>query len=208
MLDKKSAARPNMDELLTQLEAISSTGLQDGPAELRPSESHVVSSDQMGVTSGVIRAQIDERVRATDKLALVSVPSPAQQTTGMRSLGEQVAVSRYSRLGMGALIGAGVLLLGAGGGFFLLKRSPPVAPIVAPPSRPSPIGRHPRVRPRARIPRTGPPSPPARMPARMPARVAPASPAIATSRARSRRTAPRRTRTRSRSTCGSSARLR
>lgn len=138
MLDKKSAARPNMAELLTELEGISSTGLQDGPAELRPSESHVVSSEQMGVTSGVIRAQIDERVRATDKLALVSVPSPAQQTTGMRSLGEQVAVSRYSRLGMGALIGAGVLLLGAGGGVFLLKRSQPVAPIVAPPPTPIP----------------------------------------------------------------------
>ena len=38
MLDKKPATRPSMAELLKELEALSETGLQDGPSELRPSE--------------------------------------------------------------------------------------------------------------------------------------------------------------------------
>ncbi len=132
MLDKKPAARPSMDELLKEVEGLSSTGLQDGPVEMRPSERRLVSAADQAISSGVIRAQVDERVRATDKLALINAAAPGLQTTGTGSLGEQVAVSRYSRRGLGAIIGMGLVLLGVAGSILWLKRPAPVVPVATP----------------------------------------------------------------------------
>lgn len=126
MLDKKPSSRPSMDEFLRELEPLQSTGKVDGPIDMRPSEHVVGTPADQSVSSGVIRDQVNERVRATDKLALVHAPASPQQTTGHGSLGEQVAVSRYSRRSMGALIG-GVMLMGllAGSGWLLLRPRPP-----------------------------------------------------------------------------------
>ena len=66
----------------------------------------------------MIRAKVEERVRATDKLALINAnananaANPAQVTTGMRSGGEQVAVARYSRRSLVAMAAGGLLLSG------------------------------------------------------------------------------------------------
>ena len=135
MLDKKPAARPSMAELLKELEELDETGLQDGPSEMRPSEQLGAAAADAVVTSGVIRAKVEERVRATDKLALINANAgnPAQVTTGMRSVGEQVPVARYSRRSLVAMVAGGLLLSLVGGGVLWFKRSQPVTSAVSPP---------------------------------------------------------------------------
>lgn len=129
MLDKKPAARPSMDEFLRELERIQTSGKVDGPIDLRPSEHIVGTPADQSVSSGVIRDQVNERVRATDKLAQVMGPASPQQTTGTGSLGEQVAVSRYSRRSIGALAGLAALIVIAGSAGWLLLRPQPAAKV-------------------------------------------------------------------------------
>ena len=174
MLDKKPAARPSMDEFLGELERIQSTGKTDGPIELRPSESVGHDPVDASVSSGVLRDQINERVRATDKLAQVQLPASPQQTTGIGSLGEQVVDSRYSRRSVGAIVGVGVLLLVSVGGAWLLLRPRPTVPTVQTAAQANPALVAPQVTPQ--VPPVTPSDPSAAVPSEPPLKPTPSPP--------------------------------
>lgn len=80
LLAKQPATRPSMVELATALESITSTGLEDGAAQDRPS---VASSrarsnqgEEIGSTSGIVRAQLPGNPRQADHGERVATPSP------------------------------------------------------------------------------------------------------------------------------------
>ncbi len=160
MLDKKPSERPSMEDLLRELERIADSGKVDGPIDLRPSEHTAGTPLDQSVSSGVLRDQVNERVRATDKLALVHAPTLPQQTTGVGSLGEQVAVGRRSWRSVAALsAGAVVVLLAGGVGWVLRRPNPPTPVAVVTPPTPVPVAAPPPTTP-APVPAAPAPAPP------------------------------------------------
>lgn len=75
LLAKQPATRPTMAELVAELEGIPSTGLQDGAAQDRPSvassRAHTIDGEEIGTTSGIIRAQFTSTTRNTERGELV-----------------------------------------------------------------------------------------------------------------------------------------
>jgi len=106
MIEKRPAARPNMDELLVELQALTETGLVDGAVALRPSAQR--GDGKPGVAAGLsdqIRRQLQGRV------------------AGMISLGDQATIATAPRSrSFGRLIAAAAMFLVVLGGLILIFR--------------------------------------------------------------------------------------
>jgi len=160
MLIKKPADRPSMEEVLTELQAVTSTGLTDGGIDARPSAAqdsrgHRESNDALqaiGSTSSIIRRQLGSTT-----------------TTTFGSSGEQQMPDVPARRGqkvLAAMGGAAVVALVGGFTLILLMRSKPVPVQPLAPLKPAAVT----------APATNPPPPP------VPPPTTPTSPTVETTK--------------------------
>jgi serine/threonine protein kinase len=170
MLDKKIEARPSMEELLSELQTLPSSGLSDGPMENRPSASQSVLLSLNGHVLGIseyIRRQLTRRASRSEGAR--KLPPGSAQISGAASLGEQVAAQRRPQT-LSKVVAGGVLLaVAASAMIFVSRQAPrppaPSLPVAAAPT-PSPAA------PPAESPPPGPPPAAAKPPKKSPATVA------------------------------------
>jgi serine/threonine-protein kinase len=161
MLDKNVEARPSMEELFGELQALPSSGLTDGPVESRPSASQSVLLSLNGHVLGIseyIRRQLTRRASRAESARAGKVPPSSAQLLGAASQGEQVAAQRLPHT-LGKVAAGGFMVAVAAAGLLLWRHplqrpaaspavaaapapapgpEPPPAPGVAPPPSPPP----------------------------------------------------------------------
>ena len=172
MLDKKVEARPSMEELLSELQTLPSSGLVDGPVENRPSASQSVLLSLNGHVLGIseyIRRQLTRRASRAESARARKLHPGSAQISGAASLGEQVAAQRLPQ-SLGKVVAGGVMVAIAATALLVLSRQAPPSPA---PSLPvaAAVQTGPTVPP-TESPPPGPPPPAAKPAKKTPATVA------------------------------------
>lgn len=167
MLEKKPAARPSMEELLTELQALPSSGLTDGLPGARPSIAVAAAADTQSEVgpSGLLRRHLAQLAEKTTIAQLEAVSRGEGQISAAAGHGEQVAAQPQSNRRMKLAAGGVALAVAAAATVAAvgLKHSPrpasppsgiaaaapapsaPEPPLVPSPAPPAPS--HPAVKP-------------------------------------------------------------